>query len=195
MNTGHSSRIPAALVTVLFGVRLLLLLADLLAALMAFHAPDLYDRFGEPLDRLWVATPWVYMVWGVAFAVWVYQYHRDLRRMFTEYPITPWGAIARTFIPIYHYWGFWNTWDTAHKHFDGATGPRPRMQVRQALVIFYAAWLVFPLLKRMPAMKEWVWFNSLHTFQDLAVYALVFWAATQTLKLTPALPEPVAEAS
>ncbi|KAF3888761.1 MULTISPECIES: hypothetical protein [Nostocales] len=49
---------------------------------------------------------------SLVFLIWLHRFHADLKDVFPEYPITPWGAIARFIIPIYSLWGIWNTLST-----------------------------------------------------------------------------------
>jgi hypothetical protein len=182
MQHNHSSRIPAYLLGAVLAVRFLLALTDWSAAMMAFHAPHLYEVYGQALDRLYPVRLWVMVPFGVALGWWLYQYHRDLVGLFPGYPISPWGAVARAMIPIYHYWGFWNTWDTAQKVFDAAGRPRPRLSLRTALIMYYVVWLGLGLVKRSPAVREWLWLYVTNEVLDVAMSFAILVAATGALK-------------
>ncbi|HEY9623594.1 MAG TPA: hypothetical protein V6C78_24770 [Crinalium sp.] len=41
--------------------------------------------------------------------IWLYQVHSDLKRFYSDYPITPGESLARFMIPFYNIWGIWNT--------------------------------------------------------------------------------------
>lgn len=125
--------------------------------------------------------PLVLVLFAAALGFWVYQYHRELARLFPGYVISPGGAIARVLIPIYHYWGFWNVWDTAQKHFDSSGARTSLISIRSVLVVFYANWIATGLLKYVPAIQTWLWFDLTVQFLDVAAYFAVLGTATRAL--------------
>lgn len=92
MNPNYLSAIPGRVFLYVMGLRILLAVTDVTAAVIALYDPQLFDYVGRPLDRLFPLTPWVFAISFLAFGVWLYQYHRDLGRLFPGYPIQPWGA-------------------------------------------------------------------------------------------------------
>ncbi len=193
VNSNHYSRVSGGLFLVLVGLRLLLVLSDITAALLVLNAPHLYDQFGRLFDGFFRLGFWISWPGYLVFGVWLFQYHRDLGRVFPGYPITPWGAIARFFIPFYHYWGVWNTGQTAQSYFDEQGSPQPWLTLRSATILFYIGWAFLPGLSRIPAVNEWAWFYSVHALAEIGSYLGLFWSATRSLQMLQPQPvEPVA---
>ena len=49
------------------------------------------------------------IVSSIVFIIWIYRIHIDLKNLFTDYPITPGGALTRILVPLYNVWAFPNT--------------------------------------------------------------------------------------
>ncbi|HBB31629.1 MAG TPA: hypothetical protein DDZ80_15840 [Cyanobacteria bacterium UBA8803] len=67
-----------------------------------------------PLESL---TDWISWITIALFLVWLHRFHASLGRVFHQYPISPWGAVARFAIPFYSLWGIGNTLTTLANHF------------------------------------------------------------------------------
>jgi hypothetical protein len=57
-------------------------------------------------------TVWIYRITFVITLIWLHRLHSSLRITEGEYPISPWGAIARFAIPVYSLWGIWDIFAT-----------------------------------------------------------------------------------
>lgn len=60
----------------------------------------------------------IYIMLGVIYLIWLFIFHKDLNRIYPDYPISPWGAIARVLIPFYSIYGLWNVYSTMQRHFE-----------------------------------------------------------------------------
>lgn len=67
------------------------------------------DSFWNPLELISDCT---YTLVFLLSLVWLHRVHGYLRTHLPDYPITPWGAVARFVIPFYSFWGIWNTLNT-----------------------------------------------------------------------------------
>ncbi|MEQ8382610.1 MAG: hypothetical protein RH949_09600 [Coleofasciculus sp. A1-SPW-01] len=67
------------------------------------------DGFWNPLELI---SDWTYTIIFLLSLVWLHRVHAYLRSHEPDYPITPWGAVARFAIPFYSLWGIWNTLNT-----------------------------------------------------------------------------------
>lgn len=78
------------------------------------------------LDWLWLpielARNWIYLVALIVTLVWLHRLHAKLKVLFSGYPISPWGAIARFLIPFYSLWGIWNLFTTLTKTLKSQNG-------------------------------------------------------------------------
>lgn len=105
-----SSWIGGGLIVALSG----LIISSLLSSLLTFVRDYLISS--HPLDLALALSNDLEMVFIIAafllFIAWILLAHRDLNRVFTDYPISPGSALARILVPIYNIWGFWNVFST-----------------------------------------------------------------------------------
>lgn len=77
------------------------------------------DSLGEPLKS---AGGWLYLFTGIITLIWLHRLHAQLKVLFKNYPISPWGAIVRYIIPFYSLWGIWNLFSTLAQKLKSQTG-------------------------------------------------------------------------
>lgn len=99
------------------------------------------------VDSLWnpleFTTIWVDRIAILIILVWLHRLHASLRTIFSEYPITPWGAIARFAIPFYSFWGIWNVLATLANCLKSQEGELAR---RGASLLRWLPWLYLSLI-------------------------------------------------
>lgn len=106
------------------------------------------DSFYDPLEFI---VDWTYTIVFVLILVWLHRVHAYLRTTEPDYPITPWGAVARFVIPFYSLWGMWNTLNTLAKRFKsrgGTVGNRGASLIWW-IPLFYFTWIGSNLLDRI----------------------------------------------
>ncbi|HEY9620458.1 MAG TPA: hypothetical protein V6C78_08815 [Crinalium sp.] len=67
------------------------------------------DQFFIPLEQIANGIYWATVLFML---LWLHRFHARLRQLFNDYPISPWGAVARFAIPFYNFWGIWNLFTT-----------------------------------------------------------------------------------
>ncbi len=77
------------------------------------------DSLGAPLKA---AGGWLYSFTGIITLIWLHRLHAQLKVLFKNYPISPWGAIARYIIPFYSLWGIWNLFSTLAQKLKAQSG-------------------------------------------------------------------------
>jgi len=87
----------------------------------------------------------------VFFIIWIYRIHVDLKNLFTNYPITPGGALARYLIPFYNVWGVWNTLSTFAERFSTEGGDLTSLskKLKSLIPFFYALSFISNTLNRL----------------------------------------------
>ncbi len=83
-------------------------------AYLIYYIVSAIDSLWYPLESL---TNWISYITIALFLVWLHRLHASLGKVFHQYPITPWGAVARFAIPFYSLWGIGNTLTTLANHF------------------------------------------------------------------------------
>lgn len=89
-----------------------LAIISLIFSLVKVIAPTISEALQGLQEILLFVALFIGLVALVLWLVWLYRLHVDLKVLFKDYPITPGGAIARFLIPIYSFWGIWNTLST-----------------------------------------------------------------------------------
>jgi hypothetical protein len=96
----------------------------LVFSLLEVSVPSIYYVYFELIDGLLsLLSLLIYLISAILFFIWMYRLHFDLSNVFSDYPITPRGALARLIIPIYCIWGIWNTFATIADHFKNEVEP------------------------------------------------------------------------
>jgi hypothetical protein len=55
---------------------------------------------------------------GVIYVIWIFKVHKDLKEIDTAYPVSPWGAMFRIWIPFYSvFYGLWNIYSSMYRYF------------------------------------------------------------------------------
>jgi hypothetical protein len=107
------------------------------------------------IDSLWnpleITSIWIYRVTVVITLVWLHRLHASLRTTFSEYPIQPWGAVARFIIPFYSLWGIWNIFATLANRLDSQQGDLVHFgtSLRRWLLWFYLSMISSNLLNQI----------------------------------------------
>lgn len=83
-------------------------------AYLVYYIVSGINSLWYPLESL---AEWIAYITIALFLVWLHRLHASLARVFPQYPITPWGAVARFAIPFYSFWGIWNALATFANHF------------------------------------------------------------------------------
>ena len=126
---------------------LLVLNAVLALALLLFSFPmrDLslpayHSNLFVPFMIALAAWTIITVIQTIVFLVWVYRFHRDLRHLHPDYPISPAQAVCRAILPVYQIWGFWTIFSQLTVRFR--TEPRFRSPVLSWLIIFYICLII-----------------------------------------------------
>jgi hypothetical protein len=118
-----SKEVGQKLITILW-IGLSLSGLSLLFSLLEVSVPSIYYVYFELIDGLLsLLSLLIYLISAILFFIWMYRIHFDLSNVFSDYPITPRGALARLIIPIYCIWGIWNTFATIADHFKNEVEP------------------------------------------------------------------------
>jgi hypothetical protein len=93
-------------------VRLGLAIASGFISLIEFTVPSIYQVFSLfdgiiSAGSILVGISSLILLW-----TWLHRLHADLKVLFQNYPIKPWGAVARFLIPVYSLWGMADTINT-----------------------------------------------------------------------------------
>jgi hypothetical protein len=123
IGTLKSKGVGQKLITILW-IGLALLGLSLILSLLEVIVPSIYYDNFELIDGLIVLLilP-IALIGAILFLIWVYRLHFDLSNVFLDYPISPFGSLARLIIPIYNIWGIWDTFATIADHFKKNTEP------------------------------------------------------------------------
>lgn len=118
-----SKEVGQKLITILW-IGLALAGLSFIFSLLEVSIPSTYYTYFELIDVLVAlfSIP-LYFITAILFFIWMYRLHFDLSNIFSDYPITPRGALARLIIPIYCIWGIWNTFATIADHFKNEVEP------------------------------------------------------------------------
>ncbi|CBN58694.1 MULTISPECIES: DUF4328 domain-containing protein [Kamptonema] len=100
------------LLTQFLWANLSLAIISLIFSLLKVIAPTISEALQGLQEILLFVALFIGLVALVLWLVWLYRLHVDLKVLFKDYPITPGGALARFLIPIYSFWGIWNTLST-----------------------------------------------------------------------------------
>ena len=118
-----SKEVGQKLITILW-IELSLSGLFLVFSLLEVGVPSIYYVYFELIDVLLsLLGLLIYLISAILFFIWMYRLHFDLSNVFSDYPITPRGALARLIIPIYCIWGIWNTFATIADHFKNEVEP------------------------------------------------------------------------
>lgn len=106
----------------LFWVRLGFAIVTTLFSVIEVALPSLYQIITviDGLQAIGVLV--INLSSAIVFIIWIHRIHADLKNLFTDYPITPGGALARFLIPFYNIWGIWNTLSTFAEWFNKEGG-------------------------------------------------------------------------
>lgn len=99
-----------------------LAIISLIFSLLKVIAPTISEALQGLQEILLFVALFIGLVALVLWLVWLYRLHVDLKVLFKDYPITPGGALARFLIPIYSFWGIWNTLSTFGNKFKQEGG-------------------------------------------------------------------------
>lgn len=123
--------------------------------------------FFIPLERI---ANGIYWATALFMLLWLHQFHTKLRRVFSDYPISPWGAVARFAIPFYNVWGIWNLFTTLARRLDIESAPSPTgKRLRRWLPIFYASFIASNGLRQV----YWMHIDPTTDQTELAVWLYV----------------------
>lgn len=117
------------------------------------------DSLWNPLEFI---TVWVDRIAILIILVWLYCLHASLKNIFSGYPITPWGAIARIAIPFYSFWGIWNIFATLANYLKSQEGELAR---RGASLLRWLPWLYLSLITSN-LLNQIYWLQVRHASQD-----------------------------
>lgn len=121
IGTFKSKGVGQKLITILW-IELALLGLSLILSLLEVTVPSIYYGNFELIDGLIVLLMLpIVLIGAILFLVWMYRLHYDLSNAFLDYPISPFGSLARLIIPIYNIWGIWNTFATIADYFKKET--------------------------------------------------------------------------
>lgn len=88
-----------------------------ITGIMAYLLKLLVVSINGLMQPLEVITIWINRLLIIVILIWLYRLHASLRITERNYPISPWGAIARFIIPFYSFWGIWNIFATLAQQF------------------------------------------------------------------------------
>ena len=121
IGTLKSKGVGQKLITILW-IELALLGLSLIFSLLEVSVPSIYYDNFELIDGLIVLLMLpIVLIGAILFLVWMYRLHFDLSNAFLDYPISPFGSLARLIIPIYNIWGIWDTFATIANYFKKET--------------------------------------------------------------------------
>ena len=123
IGTLKSKGVGQKLITILW-IGLALSGLSLILSLLEVSVPSIYYDNFELIDGLvaLISLP-IGLIVAILFLTWIYRIHFDLSNVFLDYPISPFGSLARLIIPIYNIWGIWDTFATIADHFKKNTEP------------------------------------------------------------------------
>lgn len=127
-----------------------LAIISLIFSLLKVIAPTISDALQGLQEILLFVALFIGLVALVLWLVWLYRLHVDLKVLFKDYPITPGGALARFLIPIYSFWGIWNTLSTFGNTFkqEGGEFTQCAEQLDPLIGGFYALTIGSNILNR-----------------------------------------------
>ena len=109
------SKTISFILTLFLAVSLGLSLVSGIMTLIYIGAEDFYYDYLSNLDNYFsTADLFIYYFIIILYLIWLFQIHRDLKRCFSFYPISPWGALFRM-MPIVSIWGIGDTFITLGK--------------------------------------------------------------------------------
>lgn len=115
-NQSIRSKIPGRILVVFLCGILFLSLLSLIFSLAGSLSPSIYQTI-EIIDILVsFVILFGYSATLIIFVVWIYLLHVDLNKVFSFYPISPGGSMARLLIPLYNIWGYWNIFSTMARY-------------------------------------------------------------------------------
>lgn len=117
------------------------------------------DSLWNPLSDISI---WIYRISVVILLVWLHRLHAYLRKIFSNYPISPWGAIIRFVIPIYSLWGIWNTFNTIAKRLKQQAG---ELASRGVFLQRWIPWLLIALVSSN-ILNRLYWFQARRIGQE-----------------------------
>ena len=95
---------------------------SLILSLLEVSVPSIYYDNFELIHGLIVLLMLpIVLIGAILFLIWMYRLHFDLSNAFLDYPISPFGSLARLIIPIYNIWGIWDTFATIANYFKKET--------------------------------------------------------------------------
>jgi hypothetical protein len=124
------------------------------------------DSLGEPLK---LAKGWLYLFTGIVTLVWLHRLHAQLKVLFKNYPVTPWGAIARYIIPFYSFWGIWNLFSTLAQKLKSQTGDLVRYG---SSLKRWLPWLYISLIAS--ALLQGFYMSQSRSMYKTVIYVAVF---------------------
>lgn len=102
----------------LYWISLGLIVSFSLFSLIELLLPSVFQNI-DLINSLFISSRRIVrLITFVIFMIWIYRIHVDVKNFFTDYPITPGGALARFIIPFYNIWGIWNTLFTFAERFS-----------------------------------------------------------------------------
>ncbi|KYC36149.1 hypothetical protein WA1_41155 [Scytonema hofmannii PCC 7110] len=157
------------LLMLLLKLRLGFSFVALVFSIVEVTVPSIYKLF-ITLDGLQAMVAFlVILSSSLVFLVWLHRFHADLKDVFSEYPITPWGAIARFVIPFYSLWGIWKTLSTFADRLlpEGGDLTSLSHQLRSCIPLLYAFTIISNTLGRIilnsnsqEQVSPWVSFSA-----------------------------------
>ncbi|WP_407883352.1 hypothetical protein [Scytonema sp. NUACC26] len=149
-DSGHSTG-AGKLLMLLLKLRLGFSFVALMFSIVELTVPAIYQLL-VTLDGLQAMVAFlVILSSSLTFLVWLHRFHADLKEVFPEYPITPWGAIARFVIPFYSLWGIWKTLSTFADRLlpEGGDLTSLSHQLRSCIPFLYAFTIISNTLGRI----------------------------------------------
>lgn len=125
-----------------------------------------------PLESL---TDWISYITIALFLIWLHRLHASLGRVFNQYPISPWGAVARFAIPFYSLWGIGNTLTTLANQFKSGGGELIRWgaSLKWWIPWFYVSLITSNVLSR-------IYWEQVRNYRDEDLSPWFFVAKTGT---------------
>jgi hypothetical protein len=119
--------------------------------LIYMYSFEVYDQHLTIIDHyLSSSNIFVYVIEVIIFLIWLYLIHVDLKRCYTFYPITPWGALLRN-LPLVNIWGLANLYNTMGTFFgrnDAGTAKRIRISVPFLYITLFGLNFINKLIQR-----------------------------------------------
>lgn len=152
IGTLKSKGVGQKLITILW-IALALLGLSLILSLLEVSVPSIYYDNFELINGLIVLLMLpIALIGAILFLIWIYHLHFDLSNAFPDYPISPFGSLARLIIPIYNIWGIWDTFATIADYFKKETAPtvvNAGISLRSWLPFLYIAIVVSKIMSKI----------------------------------------------